>query len=297
MTRPMVPTSDRTGTLFWLPHFLALDDKRLGPTHVLALVCLADHVDAQDRAWPGMERIGAAARCSERTARRVMAQLVEWGYVTRERREGRHGHLSTYLYTLQRPVRLSDGPADTLAEGPADSVAAAPPDIQVDGGPADTQVAGHEVPTGEPPSGEPPYPPSDPTTEHLAKRARDHRRPRSCANEDPGARTAGLALIPDVLPDTAPLVHRLADLAFRCEVPTIVPVPQVRKVVDAALRVYDAEQIADVIRSGEVVAWSVTGLDVALRKRFVQPRRANQQSNVRTYLALAEELDTQEQLA
>jgi len=90
----------RTGTLFWLP--LILHDKRLDPTETLLLVAIADHIDAEDTAFPGMKLLADMARVSYPTARRRLASLEERGVIKRDRRRRDDGNLSTYTYTLSR---------------------------------------------------------------------------------------------------------------------------------------------------------------------------------------------------
>ena len=89
-----------TGTLYWLQTILR--DPRLNPTETLLLVALADHVGADDRAWPSVRRLASAARCSPRTARRHLESLETKGAIERNRRRREDGSHSTYEYRLSR---------------------------------------------------------------------------------------------------------------------------------------------------------------------------------------------------
>jgi DNA-binding transcriptional MocR family regulator len=104
----------QTGTLFWLPVILDCED--LDPTETLLLVAMADHIDADDQCWPGIDTLAAAARVSYPTASRRLKALVDRGFITRERRHSQHGHLSSYTYTFVREafglvIKSITGPA------------------------------------------------------------------------------------------------------------------------------------------------------------------------------------------
>lgn len=92
----------RTGTLYWLP--LILDDDTLDPTETLLLIALADHVDADDSCFVGIERLAKRARVSYATARRRLKALEERKLIERGRRRRSDGNLSVYDYVLQRDV-------------------------------------------------------------------------------------------------------------------------------------------------------------------------------------------------
>jgi hypothetical protein len=89
-----------TGTLYWLRVILNHPD--LDPTETLLLIALADHVDADDRCWVGIQRLASWSRTSYSTARRRLAVLETRGYITRVRRHRDDGGDSVYDYTLLR---------------------------------------------------------------------------------------------------------------------------------------------------------------------------------------------------
>lgn len=90
-----------TGTLWWLTEIReceALDDA----TDVLLMITLADHVDARDETFVGIETLALGARCSYPTAKRRLAALQERGFIRRERRRRDDGNLSTYTTKMIR---------------------------------------------------------------------------------------------------------------------------------------------------------------------------------------------------
>lgn len=98
-----------TGTLYWLQAILR--DERLNPTETLLLVALADHVGADDRAWPSIATLARLARCSYGTARRHLTELESKGVVNRSQRRRPDGGKSTYEYHLRREF-FGDPPLD-----------------------------------------------------------------------------------------------------------------------------------------------------------------------------------------
>lgn len=125
----------RTGTLSWLGPILA--DESLDPTETLLMIGLADHVDAQDECFVGIAILAKYARVSYGTARRRLAALEAAGRLTRVRRRRSDGNLSTYTWTLVRPV-----PARNLRDDQRAS--------------RDALTSGHQGARAEPPSVEPP---------------------------------------------------------------------------------------------------------------------------------------------
>lgn len=141
-------TGPRTGTLYWLPRIL--DDASLDAVETLLMIGLADHVNADDECFVGIERLAERARCSYGTARRRLAALEARGRLTRERRRREDGNLSTYLWSLVR----DDALAPNLRASPARTEER---DNQRAPGRAVTsahQGARTEVPSEEPPSQE-----------------------------------------------------------------------------------------------------------------------------------------------
>ena len=102
----------QTGTLYWLPTILR--DERLTPTETLLLVAIADHVGADDKAWPSIATLARLSRCSYATAQRHLSGLVEKGAISRTQRHRADGGHSTYEYHLRReffgcpPINLTD---------------------------------------------------------------------------------------------------------------------------------------------------------------------------------------------
>lgn len=111
-----------TGTLYWLQTILR--DERLNPTETLLLVALADHVGADDRAWPSIATLARLSRCSYGTARRHLTELESKGVVNRSQRRRPDGGHSTYEYHLRReffgdpPLDLRGPPAHPDARTP-----------------------------------------------------------------------------------------------------------------------------------------------------------------------------------
>lgn len=122
-------TEPRTGTLYWLPTILR--DDRLTPIETLLLVAIADHVGADDKAWPSIATLARLARCSYATAQRHLTGLVEKGAISRTQRHRADGGHSTYEYHLSReffhspPINLRDPLAQS--EGGPLSPGARPP--------------------------------------------------------------------------------------------------------------------------------------------------------------------------
>lgn len=129
----------QTGTLYWLG--VLLPDAELDPTECLLMIGLADHVDAEDECYVGIDTLATYARVSYGTARRRLTQLANKGRVERTRRRRSDGNLSTYTWRLVRPE-----PAPILRDdqrAPGGAVTSAQPDARA------------EVPSDEPPSDEP----------------------------------------------------------------------------------------------------------------------------------------------
>ncbi len=131
--------SAQTGTLYWLG--VLLPDAELDPTETLLMIGLADHVDADDECWVGIDTLATYARVSYGTARRRLTQLADKGRVERTRRRRSDGNLSTYTWRLVRPE-----PAPILRD-----------DQRAPGGAVTSAHLGArtEVPSAEPPSAEP----------------------------------------------------------------------------------------------------------------------------------------------
>lgn len=91
----------QTGTLYWLGVLLA--DAELDPTETLLMIGLADHVDADDECYVGIDTLARYARVSYGTARRRLAALTKRERLVRTRRRRADGNLSTYSWLLVRP--------------------------------------------------------------------------------------------------------------------------------------------------------------------------------------------------
>lgn len=72
----------------------------LPPTPKLVLVVIADYADDLGYAFPGIATISRRASVSERTLTRVLADLEESGYLTRERRHLSNGNRTSDGYHL-----------------------------------------------------------------------------------------------------------------------------------------------------------------------------------------------------
>lgn len=75
-------------------------DLELPPTPKLVLLVLADHADDRGFCFPSTATISRRASVSERTLTRVLAKLVELGYVTRSRRHLDNGNRTSDGYVL-----------------------------------------------------------------------------------------------------------------------------------------------------------------------------------------------------
>ena len=101
----------KTGTIFWLAVILGSD---LSPVDKLLLISLADHVDAVDECFVGLETMARHAGCGYSTARRRVKALEEGGYLSRERRRRDDGNLSVYTYRIHRSM-FGEPPLDSDA--------------------------------------------------------------------------------------------------------------------------------------------------------------------------------------
>jgi hypothetical protein len=143
----------RSGTLYWLP--LILDDDRLDAVETLLMVALADHVNADDVAWPSIATLAHSARVSYPTARRRLAGLAEKGIITRERRRMKgSGNLSTYEYRLIRRPDSDDSIDDRSALDIGENLGAKL--ITSQSSPRSALASDHQDERAEPPKGEPP---------------------------------------------------------------------------------------------------------------------------------------------
>ena len=75
------------------------DESPFDQTTLLVLLALADHADDDGRCWPAIPTIARKARCSERWARQVIAELEESGWLTRDLRPG-----NSTLYRIVFPA-------------------------------------------------------------------------------------------------------------------------------------------------------------------------------------------------
>lgn len=75
-------------------------DKRLISTDYLVLIVLADSASATGECWPSMRRLASSAKVSQRTARRSVARLVEFGLLESMPRYREFGGQSSNGYTL-----------------------------------------------------------------------------------------------------------------------------------------------------------------------------------------------------
>jgi hypothetical protein len=61
-------------------------DTALPSTEKMVLLCLCDFANDEGVCWPSMERLARKCSVTDRTVRRAMGKLEEWGFVRREKR-------------------------------------------------------------------------------------------------------------------------------------------------------------------------------------------------------------------
>ena len=86
-------------------------DQRAGsPAAKAVLVALADFADELHSCWPSMALLAYRSEVSERTVKRVLADLVEIGLLRRERRYIGYGKRSNdrYVLPVEAPFEMSD---------------------------------------------------------------------------------------------------------------------------------------------------------------------------------------------
>lgn len=89
-------------------------------THKAVLLVLANRMDPAGFGWPSQKLVAKEAQCSDRTVRRVLADLEEDGVLIRSDRRRKDGSYSTDAIQFAMPI---DDPADNLAAGqPADNL-------------------------------------------------------------------------------------------------------------------------------------------------------------------------------
>lgn len=62
------------------------DETRFKSNELLVMLCLADHANDEGVCWPSYERIAGRARCSRRTAIRIVLALSNEGWIEIKRR-------------------------------------------------------------------------------------------------------------------------------------------------------------------------------------------------------------------
>jgi hypothetical protein len=73
---------------------------RLGSTAVFVYLGLASQANAQGQTEPSIGDLETLLGLSRKTIRKGMARLVEYGLITQDSRQTRHGESETHLYTL-----------------------------------------------------------------------------------------------------------------------------------------------------------------------------------------------------
>ena len=115
--------------------FDALKEHGARTRHFAVTGVLYLHADHQGIAFPSETTVGKAIGCSERTVRRVMSDLVNWGFMTVARSEGeantyclRHIYAPTPVTSVRgqgsRPRTLVTTTPDTSVPGPRTPVTA-----------------------------------------------------------------------------------------------------------------------------------------------------------------------------
>lgn len=89
------------------------------PLHTAVLSCLLAHRNRQGQAWPMQELIAGFCRVSERTARRALTQLLDWGVIKpgqlRAVSSQKFGPVQyLFLFTLPQVVEENAGPSANL---------------------------------------------------------------------------------------------------------------------------------------------------------------------------------------
>lgn len=111
----------------------ALKQRVRSATHKAVLLVLANRMDPTGFGWPSQKLVGREANCSDRTVRRVLADLEEDGVLMRDDRRRKNGSYTTDAVQFAMPVE----PEDNLAAGPADNLT----DGQIDQRPDTTEPA------------------------------------------------------------------------------------------------------------------------------------------------------------
>jgi len=79
-----------------MPYFdLLYEDAELPHRAKLVYVYLHDRMDAEKKAWPGIERIGTDLSLSRSTVKRAIRDLVSAGYVRKEEAYRKHNRSRT----------------------------------------------------------------------------------------------------------------------------------------------------------------------------------------------------------
>lgn len=91
----------------------AFDQPLSGHRKVVLLALANDANDQTGLCWPGQKRIAAMAGICERTARTILKELEDGGYIARTRRERENGSRTSDLITLNMaPARIAGRPVE-----------------------------------------------------------------------------------------------------------------------------------------------------------------------------------------
>ena len=88
----------------------------VGPSEKLLLLALANYADENGRSYPSQKRLASDTGLSDRTIRRLLAEMADAGLLTRTERTRSDGSRSSDIITLTFPTQMSGG-ADTMSGG------------------------------------------------------------------------------------------------------------------------------------------------------------------------------------
>lgn len=97
----------------------ALKQRVRSATHKAVLLVIANRLDPTGFGWPSQKLVARESQCSDRTVRRVLADLEQDGVLLRSDRRRKNGSYSTDTIQFSMPME----PADNLSSGdPADNL-------------------------------------------------------------------------------------------------------------------------------------------------------------------------------
>lgn len=88
----------------------------VGPSEKLLLLALANYADEHGRSYPSQKRLAGDTGLSERTIRRLLAEMADAGLLARKERTRSDGSRSSDIITLTLPTQMSGG-ADMVSGG------------------------------------------------------------------------------------------------------------------------------------------------------------------------------------